>query len=107
MNALLAALTVALAVAVALAVPGGAAALLLCAPCALLAGLLLSKGAGEQSEFLLRVFVGGLLVRMAVGVVINGFQLQEFFGGDALTYDYVGGHLLETWRGDLPMLPEM
>jgi hypothetical protein len=107
MNALLAALTVALAVAVAVAVPGGAAALLLCAPCALLVGLLLSRGAGEQSTYLLKVFVGGLLVRMAVGVVINGFQLQEFFGGDALTYDYVGGHLLETWRSDVPMMPEL
>ena len=50
MNALLAALTVALAAAVALALPGGAAALLLCAPLALLAGLLLSQGAGEQRE---------------------------------------------------------
>ena len=107
MNALLAALTVALAGAVALAVPGGAAALLLCAPCALLAGVLLSKGAGEQSSFLLKVFVGGLLVRMSVGVLINAFKLQEFFGGDAFTYDYLGGHLLETWRGDMPMLPEL
>jgi hypothetical protein len=107
MNALLAALTVVLAVAVAVAVPGGAAALLLCAPCALLAGLLLSRGAGEQSAFLLKVFVGGLLMRMAVGVVINGFELQEFFGGDALTYDYLGGHLLQTWRSDAPMMPEL
>ncbi|MET0648466.1 MAG: glycosyltransferase family 39 protein [Pyrinomonadaceae bacterium] len=107
MNALLAALTVALAVAVALAVPDGAAALLLCAPCALLAGLLLSRGAAEQSSFLLKVFVGGLLVRMSVGVIINAFHLQDFFGGDAFTYDYLGGHLLETWRGDMPMMPEL
>jgi hypothetical protein len=107
MNALLAALTVALAVAVALAVPGGAAALLLCAAFALCAGLLLSRGGGEQRLFLLRVFVAGLLLRMSVGVAINGFDLQEFFGGDALTYDYVGGHLLETWRSDVPMMPQL
>ena len=107
MNALLAALTVVLAAAVALAIPGGAAALLLCVPLALVAGLLLSNGAGEQRPFLLRVFVAGLLLRMGVGVVINGFALQEFFGGDALTYDWLGGHLLEAWRGDLPMMPEM
>ena len=107
MNALLAALTVVLAAAVALAIPGGAAALLLCAPCALITGLLLSNGAGEQRQFLLKVFVGGLLLRMAVGVVINGFELQEFFGGDALTYDYVGGHLLEVWRDQVPMIPEL
>ncbi|HEX8336803.1 MAG TPA: glycosyltransferase family 39 protein [Pyrinomonadaceae bacterium] len=107
MNALLAALSVALAVAVALAIPGGAAALLLCAPCALVGGLLMSQGAGEQRPFLLKVFVGGLLVRMVVGAIINGFELQEFFGGDALTYDFLGGHLLETWRSDAPMMPEL
>ncbi|HEX7316887.1 MAG TPA: glycosyltransferase family 39 protein [Pyrinomonadaceae bacterium] len=107
MNALLAALTVALAAAVALAIPGGAAALLLCAPLALFAGLLLSRGGGEQSPFLLKVFVGGLLIRMTVGVIINGFELQVFFGGDALTYDWLGGALLETWRSDIPVLPEL
>ncbi|HEX8148877.1 MAG TPA: glycosyltransferase family 39 protein [Pyrinomonadaceae bacterium] len=107
MNALLAALTVVLAAAVALAISGGAAALLLCAPLALTAGLLLSNGAGEQRLFLLRVFVGGLLLRMAVGVIINGFELQEFFGGDALTYDWLGGHVLGAWRGEVQMLPEM
>src|SRR5215207_5829566 len=107
MNALLAALTVVLAAAVALAIPGGAAALVFCAPLALVAGLLLSNGAGEQRPFLMKVFVAGLLLRMAVGVIINGFELQEFFGGDALTYDWLGGHLVEAWRGDLPMMPEM
>src|SRR5215207_9317094 len=107
MNALLAALTVVLAAAVALAIPGGAAALVFCAPLALVAGLLLSNGAGEQRPFLMKVFVAGLLLRMAVGVIINGFELQEFFGGDALTYDWLSGHLVEAWRGDLPMMPEM
>src|SRR5205085_6748823 len=99
---------VVLAVAVAVAIPGGAAALLLCVPFAAGFGLLLSRGAGEQQRtFLLKVFVGGLLVRMAVGVVINGLHLQEFFGGDALTYDWLGGHLLETWRGNVQMMPEL
>src|SRR5215212_782449 len=104
MNALLAALSVALAVAVALAVPGGASAVLLCAACAFASGVLLARQGGEQRSFLLKVFVGGLLVRMAVGVIINGFRLQEFFGGDALTYDWLGGHLLETWRGNVQMM---
>src|SRR5215204_743349 len=107
MNALLAAFTVVLAVAVALAIPGGAAALVLCAFCALPVALLLAKGVDDQRSFLLKAFVGGLLLRMAVGVLINGFELQEFFGGDALTYDWLGGHLMETWRGNLPILPEM
>jgi hypothetical protein len=108
MNALLAALSVALAAAVALTLPGGAAAALLCAGCALLAGFLLSRGEeAQQRVFLLRIFVGGLLLRMSVGVIINAFGLQEFFGGDALTYDYFGGYLLEVWRNGLPYSQEL
>jgi hypothetical protein len=107
MKALLAALSVILAGTVALTVPGGASAVLLCATCAFTAGMLLARGGGEQRSFLLKVFVGGLLVRMAVGVIINAFELQEFFGGDALTYDFFGGNVLETWRSGLPMLPEL
>ncbi|MBV9925954.1 MAG: glycosyltransferase family 39 protein [Acidobacteria bacterium] len=98
MNALLAALAVILAGAVALTIPGGASAVVLCAACAYVAGLLLSRGEGEQRSFLIKVFVGGLLVRMAVGAVINGFQLQEFFGGDAFTYDYYGQAVLDAYR---------
>src|SRR5215213_8343939 len=98
MNALLAALSVVLAGALALTLPGGAAAVLFCAVCAYVAGLLLAHGEGEQRSFLLKVFVGGLLVRMAVGSLINGFHLQEFFGGDALSYDFYGQVLLDTYR---------
>src|ERR1044072_1129091 len=74
---------------------------------ALLAGLLLSRGAAEQRTFLLRVFVGGLLLRVAVGVVSNGFQLQEVLGGDALNDDFFVSSLLGTWRSGVPMLPEL
>src|SRR5215207_445212 len=98
MNALLAALAVILAGAVSLAIPGGAAAVVLCAVCASAAGLLLTRSEGEQRSFLLKVFVGGLLVRVAVGALINGFHLQEFFGGDAFTYDYYGMVVLEAYR---------
>jgi 4-amino-4-deoxy-L-arabinose transferase-like glycosyltransferase len=98
MNALLAALSVALAGAVALTVPGGASAVLLCAACAFVVGMLLARREGEQRSFLLKVFVGALLARMTVGVVINGFQLQEFFGGDAFTYDYYGMAVLDAYR---------
>src|SRR5215213_8115641 len=98
MNALLAALAVILAGAVSLSIPGGAAAVVLCAACASAAGLLLTRNEGEQRSFLLKVFVGGLLVRVAVGSLINGFHLQEFFGGDAFTYDYYGMAVLEAYR---------
>jgi hypothetical protein len=101
MNALLAALAVALAATVALTIPGGAAAVLVCAACALVAGALLVKGEGKERSFLLKVFVAGLLVRMVVGSLINALELQDFFGGDALTYDLLGTGIIEAWRSGL------
>src|SRR2546423_10621434 len=98
MNALLAALSVALAAAVALTVPGGASAALLCACAALSAGVLIARAEERESRFLLQVFVGGLLVRLVVGTLINAFHWQEFFGGDALTYDLFGNALLHSLR---------
>src|ERR1044072_203273 len=98
MKALLAALAVLLAGAVSLIIPGGAAGVLLCGFCAYVVGLLVTRGEFEQRSFLLNVFVGGLLVRMAVGALINGFHLQEFFGGDAFTYDYYGMAVLDAYR---------
>src|SRR3712207_8566854 len=35
---------------------------------------------------------------MAVGAAINGFRLQEFFGGDAFTYDFYGMAVLDAYR---------
>ncbi len=98
MKALLAALTVALCVTIALAIPGGSAAVLLCAVCALAVAVLLGRVDEGQRGFLLKVFIGGLLLRAAVGTLINAFHLQDFFGGDAATYDLFGTALLEAWR---------
>src|SRR5919206_1827980 len=103
MNALLAALTVALCAAIALALPGGAAAVLLCAACAIPVAVLFTRADAGQSSYLLKIFVGGLLVRAAVGTMINAFHLQDFFGGDALTYDLFGNALLDSWRSGIPV----
>src|SRR5205085_107112 len=35
----------------------------------------------------------------AVGTLINAFPLQDFFSGDAYTYDLFGNALLDSWRG--------
>jgi hypothetical protein len=103
MKALLAALTVALCAAIALALPGGAAAVLLCAACAIPVAVLLGRAEAGQSGYLLKIFVGGLIVRAAVGTMINAFHLQDFFGGDALTYDLFGNALLDSWRSGVPV----
>lgn len=51
-------------------------------------------------EFLLNIFLAGLLVRVLVGVSIYLFNLQEFFGGDANSYDYAGYLLARKWGGE-------
>ncbi|HVF67291.1 MAG TPA: glycosyltransferase family 39 protein [Pyrinomonadaceae bacterium] len=104
MKALLAALTVALCAAISLALPGGSVAVLFCAACAIPTAVLISRASeGDQRGYLLKIFVGGLLVRAAVGTLINAFRLQDFFGGDALTYDLFGNALLDSWRNGLPV----
>src|SRR5215204_100138 len=107
MNALLAALSVAFAAAVALTMSGGAAAVLVCLGCALVAGGMLANGEGKHRNFLLRVFVAGLLVRMAVGTLINALELQDFFGGDAMTYDLLGNGIVDAWRYGQPQPTEI
>ncbi len=64
-------------------------AVLLCAALAALAGLF-SYRQGANGPFLLKVFIAALLVRMILGTVIFVFHGQEFFGGDAITYDFFG-----------------
>src|SRR5688500_13654933 len=99
MNALLALSALALAVSVSLLFPNvGAAAVVFCAALAAVAGFAVSRHP-TQAPFLVQVFVAGLLVRAAVGALIYYFKLQDFFGGDAFTYDYQGAMYLEYSRG--------
>jgi hypothetical protein len=99
MNAALAILFLIVGTGIALFVPKhGSAALLFCLPFAVLCGYVILKSKADR-RFLIQLFAAGLLVRMVVGVVIFAFQLQEFFGGDAMTYDYQGFDLMMSWQG--------
>ena len=99
MNAVLALLFLITGSAIALFIPRhGGAAILFCIAVALAFGYLIGKVESER-RYLLQLFVAGLLVRMAVGSIIFAFELQAFFGGDALTYDYLGYELLQWYRG--------
>ncbi len=101
MNGILAALSLALCLAVAFLMPAeGPAAVVLCAVLAVVAGFLINK-VKDSNVFLVRVFIGGLLVRMLIGSLIFGFRLQEFFGGDAFQYDDVGYSLFQAWKGQM------
>ncbi len=53
-----------------------------------------------DGKFLLRLFIAGLLVRFLIGITIFALNGQEFFGGDAMTYDYFGFAQLQGWGGD-------
>src|SRR3989440_8618460 len=102
MNALLGILTSIVFVAVLLVVPAhsdAAGALTVCVLLSISVGVLLWRNK-VGGQFLLQLFVAALLVRVLVGAVINVFELQEFFGGDAIQYDYYGFALVKAWAGD-------
>lgn len=52
-----------------------------------------------DKTFLLRLFLLGVLVRIIVATVIFLFHWEEFFGGDAITYDLYGQSLVASWHG--------
>jgi hypothetical protein len=76
----------------------GAKAILLCSVLAACAGLFVYRH--ESGLFLLRLFLAGLLLRVLIGTVIFVFNWQDFFGGDAWTYDFFGAAQLDAWGGD-------
>ena len=76
-----------------------AKAVLLCTALAALAGFYAYKREID-GPFLLRLFVAALLARMIVGTAIFVFRGQDFFGGDAITYDFYGVAQLQGWFGD-------
>ncbi|HUQ32938.1 MAG TPA: glycosyltransferase family 39 protein [Pyrinomonadaceae bacterium] len=100
MNALLTLLALLLSAVILFVTPAaGGPALIVCVVLAILAGVLISRAA-SNGNFMLRLFVGGLLARVLIGVIIYSLNLQEFFGGDAFTYDFTGYSLLKVWQGD-------
>jgi hypothetical protein len=54
----------------------------------------------STGSFLLKLFISALLVRMILGTIIFVSNGQNFFGGDALTYDFFGNAQLDGWFGD-------
>jgi hypothetical protein len=100
MNGLLLASSLVMFVAILAVAPAdGASATLFALPIAALAawGIFQIK---DDRSFLLQLFAAGLLIRILVGTLIYAFHWQEFFGGDALTYDYFGNALVQVWEGN-------
>ncbi|MEJ7618334.1 MAG: hypothetical protein WKF30_15525 [Pyrinomonadaceae bacterium] len=99
MNALLVALLLALGstIAYVLVPVEGSGAVLVCYALAIVAAYFIYRSEVD-SRFLLQVFAGGLLARMLLGTAIFVMDLQDFFGGDAITYDNLGYNVLRTWE---------
>jgi hypothetical protein len=100
LNGLLTLLALAMFVAILAVAPAdGGAATLITLPVVAVVGFMVFR-ITEDRKFLLRLFVAALLVRVLVGTLIYTFHLQDFFGGDAFTYDLFGNALLRTWEGE-------
>lgn len=56
----------------------------------------------DEDQFLVRIFLIGLTARMLFGILIHVFGLREFFGGDALTYDYAAYLIRGVWFNEIP-----
>ena len=74
-------------------------AILLCAALATIVGLF-SYRQEAIGSFLLKLFISALLVRLILGTIIFVSHGQDFFGGDAITYDFFGVAQLQGWGGD-------
>ncbi len=53
----------------------------------------------EEKEFVTTLFLGALVARLAFGMFVHVYDLREFFGGDANSYDYYGNAIREYWLG--------
>src|SRR5215212_8136666 len=58
---------------------------------------ILAYRSGGNGLFLLRLFIFALLIRFLIATIIFVFHGQEFFGGDANTYDFYGFAELKAW----------
>lgn len=99
MNALLLAISLLLlGVILAVAPDDGGPAALITLP--FIAAVVWATYRHDDRRFLLRLFLIAFLVRVIIGTLIYVFNWQEFFGGDALTYDYLGSAMMHVWRGE-------
>jgi hypothetical protein len=79
-----------------LTLEGGTAALLLTALFALIA-IWIFRVFSDQKSFITGLFLLALLLRLAFGLIVHMFDLRDFFGGDANTYDYFGNEVYLRW----------
>ena len=100
MNILLIALALAICGAVIFLNPAhGPGAIVMCAIVSLPTLFILIR-ARDDRTFLLRLFLIAVLGRIIIGSVIFMAHWEDFFGGDANTYDIFGQSLAQSWHGN-------
>jgi len=63
--------------------------------------LLVFRQFTSEREFLTNLFIAALLLRILFGVMIHVLDMRDYFGGDAITYDFKGYNLVQYWLGNL------
>ena len=74
-------------------------ALAMCAAVSLPTLIILARSHDDKT-FLMRLFLIAVLVRIILATVIFVGHMEEFFGGDANTYDIFGQSLVQSWHGN-------
>ena len=59
----------------------------------------------DHGSYLLKLFLFALFLRIVIGTAIFVFHGQDFFGGDAWTYDFYGNQQMLAWAGDRSAQP--
>lgn len=78
--------------------PDGPLAVMFGAGCTVIAILFINSFfEDEEKSFLRLIFNTALLLRLLLAVATYTFNLQGFFGGDSITYDYAGYALYQSW----------
>jgi hypothetical protein len=76
-----------------------AAAIIICCGAATIAGFII-RSDNQHGAYLFKLFMFALFVRIIIGAAIFVLNGQDFFGGDAWTYDSYGYLMVLSWRGD-------
>jgi hypothetical protein len=82
------------------AFPDGLAAVLLTIICSAVVILTIRQQAVKDADYLIQLFLLALMARLVFGLFLQIFDIREFFGGDAITYDSLGYRLVEIWLYD-------
>lgn len=87
--------------AVAIFVPEGIGSTVMLAGLSLLL-LPVLRNYSSDPDLITKVFFVGLALRLLFGLLVYANGWFDFFGGDALTYDWRGALILDYWRGLVP-----